>query len=360
MAQPDRLRPDSGESTSVSALREFVEKWGRRAVTVPLYLALCAAVVCSLPLTLLIAASFDLARARKWPLIGKWPLVRAVSFLAFYLCCESAGIIASFFIWLSWMRRERFLRHNFELQRWWAGSLYKGARRLFDLRIRAEGAEVLSNGPMLVFLRHASLADTLFPAVFISNAHGIRLKYALKRELLWDPCIDIVGNRLENRFLRRGPGDSERVGEMMENLSADEGVIIYPEGTRFRESKRARILEKLSQTLDADLLEKAGEFRNVLPPRPGGPLALLEKNEGADIVFCAHTGLESVVDLRDVLRGTMISREIRVRFWRISFDAIPETREEQLRWLYDEWAKVDRWIGEQKSSPIENAQRAAK
>lgn len=340
----------------MSAFREFAERWSRRIVTVPLYLALSALVVCSLPLTLLIAATLDLARDRRWP------LVRAVSFVAFYLCCESIGIIASFFIWLLCLGagRERFLRQNFNLQRWWAGSLYKGARRLFDLRILAEGTEVAGGGPLLIFLRHASLADTLFPAVFISNAHGIRLKYALKRELLWDPCIDIVGNRLENRFLRRGPGDAERVGELMENLASDEGVIIYPEGTRFREAKRERILEKLSQTLDADLFEKAEAFRNVLPPRPGGPLALLEKNEGADIIFCAHTGLESVVDLRDVLRGTLISREIRVRFWRVEFEAIPKGRDKQLRWLYDEWAKVDLWIGEQKASLIEDGQRAVR
>lgn len=324
-------------------------------MTVPLYLTLCALVVCALPLLLLIAALLDVARGKRWP------LVRAISFVAVYLCCESAGIIASFFIWVVWAGagRERFLRRNFDLQRWWAGSLYKGAQRLFDLRISAEGTEVSGGGPVLVFLRHASLADTLFPAVFISNAHGIRLKYVLKRELLWDPCIDIVGNRLENRFLRRGPGDAELVGELMENLAADEGVIIYPEGTRFREAKRELILEKLSQTLDADLFEKAKAFRNVLPPRPGGPLALLERNEGADIIFCAHTGFESVVDLRDVLRGTLISRAIRVRFWRVEFDAIPKTREEQLRWLYDEWAKVDHWIGEQKESLLEDSHHHA-
>ncbi|MEW6209875.1 MAG: 1-acyl-sn-glycerol-3-phosphate acyltransferase [Acidobacteriota bacterium] len=336
---------------NVSAFRELAEKWGRRMVTVPLYLVLCALMICALPILLLIAALFDLARDRRWP------LVRAVSFLAFYLCCEAAGIIASFFIWLVWMGRERFLRRNFELQCWWAASLYKGARRLFDLHIEAEGAEVSDDGPVLVFLRHASLADTLFPAVFISNARGIRLKYVLKRELLWDPCIDIVGNRLENRFLRRGPGDSERVGELMDGLSSDEGVIIYPEGTRFRESKRAGALANLRHTLDADLFEKAKAFQYVLPPRPGGTLALLEKNQGADIIFCAHTGLESVVDLRDILHGTLIRREIRVRFWRVDFDAVPKSREERLRWLYDEWAKVDRWIGEQKASLREAGRR---
>jgi hypothetical protein len=81
---------------------------------------------------------------------------------------------------------------------------------------------------------------------------------------------------------------------------------------------------------------------------------LLEKNRGADVIFCAHTGFESVIDLRDILRGTLISREIHVRFWRIGFDAIPKTSDEQLRWLYDEWAKVDHWIGEQKATLIED------
>ncbi|MDC0708578.1 hypothetical protein POL68_08865 [Stigmatella sp. ncwal1] len=30
-----------------------------------------------------------------------------------------------------------------------------------------------------------------------------QLKYVLKRELLWDPCLDVVGRRLPNVFVER-------------------------------------------------------------------------------------------------------------------------------------------------------------
>lgn len=54
-------------------------------------------------------------------------------------------------------------------------------------QLEVEGVNALQPGPLVVLMRHASLADTLLPAVVIAS-HGIRLRYVLKRELLWDPC----------------------------------------------------------------------------------------------------------------------------------------------------------------------------
>ena len=86
-----------------------------------------------------------------------------------------------------------------------------GAQRIFGITIEVEGTDELRDGPIIVFLRHSSVADTLLPAVFIANPNGLKLRYVLKHELLWDPCLDIVGNRLPNSFVRRGSGDSYRV-----------------------------------------------------------------------------------------------------------------------------------------------------
>ena len=52
--------------------------------------------------------------------------------------------------------------------------------------------------------RHASLADSLVSAWVITSVAGMNPRYVLKRELLVDPCLDIVGNRLPNHFLDRG------------------------------------------------------------------------------------------------------------------------------------------------------------
>ena len=53
-----------------------------------------------------------------------------------------------------------------------------------------------------------ALAVVLLAAALLSRPHGVRLRYVLKRELLWDPCLDIVGHRLPNAFVRRGSRDT--------------------------------------------------------------------------------------------------------------------------------------------------------
>ncbi len=248
--------------------------------------------------------------------------------------------------------RKRFLDWNFALQRWWAGALCRGAQRVFDITIDVDGTDELRDGPIIVFLRHASVADTLLPAVFIANPNGLKLRYVLKHELLWDPCLDIVGNRLPNSFVRRSSGDSFRVLDLMKDLGPGDGVIVYPEGTRFSEEKRKLIIEQLDLKGESYLSEKARMLNNVLPPRLGGPLNLLARNESADVVFCAHFGFDGVVDMRDSLNGSLVGRKVKVRFWRVPFEEIPKTRAEQKDWLFENWMRVDEWIGRQKKEEV--------
>ncbi|HSO75268.1 MAG TPA: 1-acyl-sn-glycerol-3-phosphate acyltransferase, partial [Blastocatellia bacterium] len=265
----------------------FIEVWARRTLTISGCFLIWMVLLALFPLLLIAGAIIDFWRG------GVWVITRSALFFPFYFSCEVFGIVASFVIWLAsgvWAGagRERFLGWNFALQRCWASALCRGAQRIFDISIEVEGADELRDGPVIVFLRHASVADTLLPAVFIANPNGLRLRYVLKRELLLDPCLDIVGNRLPNSFVRRNSGDSYRVVELMKDLGPRDGVIIYPEGTRFTEEKRERIIEELGRKGETYLWEKAVALRNVLPPRFGGPLNLLEHNDGADVVFCAH------------------------------------------------------------------------
>ena len=70
-----------------------------------------------------------------------------------------------------------------------------------------------------------------------------------------------------------------------------ESVLIFPEGTRFSPEKRRRALEKLASE-DPSLAEAAGDLTHVLPPKPGGVLALFDALPGVDCVVLAHSGLE--------------------------------------------------------------------
>jgi 1-acyl-sn-glycerol-3-phosphate acyltransferase len=285
-------------------------------------------------------------------------LVRCVAFFTAYLCCEAAGILASFGLWVTHLggrgaRAQAFAHANLVLQRWWAAALFGAGRRIFGLRVRVEHDGVIGEQPVILFVRHASTADTVLPAVFFANRHRFALRYVLKRELQWDPCLDIVGNRLPNYFARRGSADTAReiaaVAELMDGLGPREGVLIFPEGTRFSEQKRARVLARLREHASAEIVELSRKLLHVLPPRLGGPLALLEKNcqaaIGADAVFCAHVGLEGAASFREFVNGALVGREVRISFKRVPFEEIPGGREERVRWLFEQWADVDRWIG---------------
>jgi 1-acyl-sn-glycerol-3-phosphate acyltransferase len=141
----------------------------------------------------------------------------------------------------------------------------------------------------------------------------------------------------------------------MRDLGPRDGVIIYPEGTRFTEAKRELIIDQLESKGETYLAERAREFKNVLPLRLGGALNLLERNKAADVVFCAHYGFDGVVDLRDFLRGSLVGRVVRARFWRVPFASIPKTREERTDWLFENWARIDDWVGRQKNARISAA-----
>jgi hypothetical protein len=63
------------------------------------------------------------------------------------------------------------------------------------------------------------------------------------------------------------------------------------------------------------------------------------------VIFCAHAGFDSVLDLRDFLNASLVNRTVYINFRRVSFSDIPKTREAQTDWLLDNWKKIDDWIG---------------
>ena len=97
---------------------------------------------------------------------------------------------------------------------------------------------------------------------------------------------------------------------------------------------------------DPEVLERAQQLQNVLPPRPGGTLALLEATAPADVVVLAHHGLDGFAQLRDIWAGGMVNTTVQVEFWRIPRHDLPTERTEQIDWLYDAWTRVDAWIDE--------------
>jgi len=335
----------------------------RRLLTIPGYTLAWFLWLGSMPLWLPLALAFDVVRR------SSWVALRGGVFLGVYLSCEIVGMVASGGLWV-WRRivgidAQRWADLHFGLEAWWGTTLFRAVVRVFGLQVAVEGegdAE-LGRGPYLLLLRHASSGDTLLASALVSAPHGLRLRYVLKQELLWDPCLDIVGNRLPHVFVDRAADDStreiRRVQALARDLGARDGILIYPEGTRFSEAKRRRVLERFRREGDAKMLDYTRSLASVLPPRLGGTLGLLEAAPDADVVFCAHTGFEGAASLARIWGGGLVHQSIQIHFRRISRDQIPIGREARSAWLLEEWRRVGAWVESRQSTDFFGARRGA-
>lgn len=301
----------------------------RRLVTIPL-LFLSAALLIFLAIPLLIIAW--VASRVTWAKGS----VATVLFVLGYVFLEVNGMTRLFLAWLLHRYKPDYIDRNRAVQYWWANALKDWVAKCFGLRWELTGTEALTGAPCIVFPRHASLADTVLPIVFYGSPQRVRLRYVLKRELLWDPCLDVGGNRVPCHFVDRSGEDSDGAIRGVRALTAgvgpEEGVAMFPEGTRLTPEKAAR----LARSEKPELREMIRRWPNLLPPRLGGTLAMLEANPGLDVLFIAHSGFEPASQLHDLLSGAWLGARIRIHFWRIRFHDIPESAKHR-EFIYRQW-----------------------
>lgn len=330
----------------------FLKRWGRRAISVPALLLMAALYIATFPLSLAISIGVDLYRRRGIIVI------RTLLYFGFYLSIYVFSLATMLVHWIfagTWAggwtgdAHARLARWSQWLGAFWGRSLYHGAERIFATHTELESEELLKVGPYIMFLRHISVGDTAIPYTFVSSRYGINFRHVLKTELLNDPCMDICGHRWKNVFINRESDDAEKeiaiLRKAMKDLGDNEGVAIWPEGTRFTPEKRERVLASLAKK-NSPLYREASALKNLLPPHVGGPLGLLDANERADAVFCAHTGLDATQHIRSFFNGSLIGTTLRIKLWRVPFAEIPEGREERIKWLFHWWKIMDAWIGE--------------
>ena len=85
---------------------------------------------------------------------------------------------------------------------------------------------------------------------------------------------------------------------------------------------------------------------NVLPPKPGGVAAALAAAPHADVVFVAHTGLDHLNTVRDIWRELPVAKTLRLRWCFVPAADVPRDPDAEIRWLYDWWSDIDRWIAQ--------------
>ena len=312
----------------------------RRVITVSIYASAWVLLSALSPIWIPVALLIGLVRRRSFVIL------RLLIFAWFYFAFELVALALVVGIFVTRRPGEARDRGLYTLQAWWATVNLSVAQRLLGLDIQVDGTAHAIPGPSIVLVRHASILDTLLPCTYLQRPYGLRVRYVLKQELLFDPCIDIVGNALPNYFVDRA-GDTraelDAIRLLAENLGTD-GLLMFPEGTRFSEKKREKAVQRLERE-GSELLPQARALDHVLPPKPGGVLALLDALPGVDCVFFAHSGLESFAKIENLLSGEIVGSTVRVQLWRVDARDIPEDDGDRLRWLYAEWAEVNAFVG---------------
>lgn len=324
-----------------------VRLW-RRARGIAVEVVVLVAITVLSPLLLVAAFVLDLAlwlRRRK-----PWMALRLIAMLWWFLVGELYGLLGLLAIFLlsrgrdSARRRERVFR----LKRRWLGSHLAGIRKLFRLRFEVEGLELAGPGPVLVLIRHASIIDNALPDAIVGRAHGLGFRFIIKRELQALPTIDIGGRWVPTLFVRRASGDTvgelERMRSLTLNMSARDGLLIYPEGTRSTPEKLARAKQIIAER-QPEIAPLAARLNNLLPPRLGGTVELLESARGADVVIFGHVGLDGFEYVSDIWAGGLVGTTVRMKFWRFPATQVPQDRDDLIVWLYARWQELDDWVG---------------
>lgn len=314
----------------------------RRLVTVPALFLGAILLLVTLPLWLVVASVADLIRGR-----FRLPTVRLLAFGLCYAWLEAIGVGLAGLLWIVGRSKSSAAHHW--LMRWWAARLMGALQLTTGIKIAQVDADDMSPGPVVLLCRHASLADSLVSA-WVSTTHlGMHPRYVLKRELLGDPCLDIVGNRLPNHFLDREATDSDAELTAVRQLSAGmterELAVIFPEGTRASTKKRERALVKIAER-DPERAARMAALKHLLPVRPAGSAALIEGCPTADVVIGWHVGFEGLDTFGGILRHlARTPRPIRFCTRRIARADVP-TGEAFTRWLDDVWVETDRAVDE--------------
>jgi len=317
----------------------------RRAISIPGVCLAFALAISFAPLLFVLAALADVVTAPR-----RWRTTRVLAMVVLALGIEVAAIIAAGALWLIFgcgrnLHSSRSFWIHHRVQRWYTGALMSAAGTTCGLHIDVEDVSPATRGNAVVIGRHTSIGDALIPAVLFAGRFDLNTRYVLKDDLLWGPAFDLVGNRLRNHFVDRTPDDSDgeraAITRLMDGFDERCVSVIFPEGTFFNEERKARAVQRLHDNGRHELAARADGLRYVLPPRPGGVLAMLAGAPGADAIFVGNSGFERFNSLGAIYRSVPFALPVQVWLWRVPNREIPRHPEAQIVWLYDQWERLD-------------------
>jgi 1-acyl-sn-glycerol-3-phosphate acyltransferase len=359
----------------------------RRLLVAPLVPIVTLLAISALPLTAIVAAGMS-----PW-LPGRWRPLRVLWVVLVMLVVESLALVALLVLWVAsgfgrHLRAPRWQAAHYRLMRAYLLVVVATARRTFNLTfdVDADAARAVdldvdealvtplveaaaSAGerddrgghdgsatdadrrvPLIVLSRHAGPGDSLL-LVHALLAQGFRPRIVLRSSLQWVPALDVVLNRLPNRFVSSGGGGTDgagttsaAIGELAADMSPGDALVLFPEGRNFTPHRRTTSIARLEELGRHDEAERAREMRHVLVPRLGGTSAAVSAAPSADVIFVAHTGLEDLSSFVDLYRGVPMDASIRVKLWRVPAQQVPHAKEAAAAWIDGWWRRIDAWI----------------
>jgi 1-acyl-sn-glycerol-3-phosphate acyltransferase len=326
-------------------------------VLAPAVVLLAAFVATTLPAWLLLAVvASPFVRSRLRPLRLLW--IGTV-----YLMLDAGTLVVMSVLWLAsgfgWKRKSPpFQRAHYALTGWFLQVLFWQARWALRLSIAVVGPDpdtAAPGRPELVLCRHAGPGDSFILIHALVNWYAREPRIVLKHTLQWDPVVDVLLNRLPNRFIAPGYDGGvsieQEIGTLATGMDDDDAFVIFPEGGNFTPYRRVRAIERLRSLGLHGMAVRAERLRHVLPPRPGGVLAALDAAPAAGVIFAAHTGLDRMLTVADVWRELPMDKRLTLRFWSVPRSEVPAGRRQRIEWLYDWWARIDEWIEENRVLP---------
>jgi 1-acyl-sn-glycerol-3-phosphate acyltransferase len=338
--------------------------WIRRVLLVPTMLVVSLAAVITLPLTVVLAVVIGLLTPAAWGRPKAWTRpVRLLLLVVGYLAAEAVALIVLGVLWLiagfgRTIRGPASERRHYVLVHRFLEWLYWLVTHVLHLRVRVDGPapEAYDNRPLIVFCRHAGPGDSFLIVHALLDWYEREPRIVLKDTLQWDPAIDIVLNRLPNRFIRSGspgrptadqpgrPPVEQVIGQLARRLDGNDALVLFPEGGNFTARRRVRAIQRLRHKGLAEEVRKAEAMRHVLPPRPAGVLAVLANAGDADVVWVGHTGTDDLLSVADIWAALPMDTEILMRWWHVPASSVPPEPEAQISWLYAWWKQIDDWI----------------
>ena len=145
------------------------------------------------------------------------------------------------------------------------------------------------------------------------------------------------------------------IGQSIDPTTA---VVIFPEGRLFRPDRLERASGAARHSRTPNEPSRLAPLQHVLPPRPGGVLALIN-TVPADVVVIAHARTRPV----RIVRRTRQSRPAPQPHPRHRLadpaDQIPNDDGQRIDWLDEQWLHVDEWIDRYADGPHRSDDRAS-